>query len=275
MRFQRSLVTFCSSLAVVGVVAGLVAANAAAWGDEPAAEAAPVPSHAWPAVWPKASGMSERIEASLEEPVTLDVLEMPLREVLEVLAKSHQIPIRIDAAAMALAGVSDDMPLSHRFAEIPLSSALAILLEDLGLTYTIDSDVLLITTPEGASRRGYVKVYDVSLLLRPTESADQLATMLVATTETKRQIYPPPPEPAPGQAREQRRVTPYQQLLLVRDTTPGHREVARILRSLGEAFAAQNERLDASESEVEEQPGPQVSPPPPPAGAAEGEAAPQ
>jgi hypothetical protein len=206
----------------------------------------------WPDVWPLPSEATQRIEAALEQPVSLDCLGLPLREVVETLAKAGDVPYRFDGEAMAQAGLSDDIALTHRFSDIPLASAFALVLGDLGLAYTIHNDALLITTPAGATLRAYVKVYDVAVLLRVTETADQLAGTLVASTEAPKQIYPPPTESERIRQAE-RRITPYQKLLLVRDTTPGHRDFSQVLRAMGLAFAAQNERLEREAREQAEQ----------------------
>jgi hypothetical protein len=206
----------------------------------------------WPHVWPKPSPATERIEKALETPVNLECVATPLSDVIEQLLGPQDIAYRFDAQAIQAAGFTDELRLTHRFADLSLASALSLVLGDVGMAYTIDNEALLISTPAGASRRASVKVYDVADLLRPTEAADQLASTLAASTEMRIPIYPPPPEAVAATLGEERRITAYQQMLIVRDTTPGHREFSKLLAALGRAYAEQNERLDALENVQEE-----------------------
>lgn len=203
----------------------------------------------WPHVWPKPSPATERIEKALDASVNLECMATPLSDVIEQLLGPQGISYRFDAQAIQAAGFTDELRLTHRFADLSLASALSLVLGDIGMAYTIDHEAILITTPAGASRRAAVKVYDVADLLRPTEAADQLATTLAFSTELRIPIYPPPPAELVAAARgEERRITAYQQMLIVRDTTPGHREFSGLLAALGRAYAEQNERLDALEN---------------------------
>lgn len=203
----------------------------------------------WPHVWPKPSPATERIEKALDASVNLECVATPLSDVIEQLLGPQAIAYRFDAQAIQAAGFTDELRLTHHFADLSLASALSLVLGDIGMAYTIDHEAILITTPAGASRRAAVKVYDVADLLRPTEAADQLATTLAFSTELRIPIYPPPPAEVVAAARgEERRITAYQQMLIVRDTTPGHREFSGLLAALGRAYAEQNERLDALEN---------------------------
>jgi len=68
--------------------------------------------------------------------------------------------------------MTEDTPVTLHLSEVPLQSALAILLDQLELTYTITNEVLLITTPEEAENLLKVRVYPVADLVQVGDDID-------------------------------------------------------------------------------------------------------
>jgi hypothetical protein len=77
----------------------------------------------------------------------------------------HHVEIQLDQKALEDSGIALDKPVTKNLKGISLRSGLGIVLRDLGLSYTIDNEVLLITTKEKADEMCITKVYDVGDLV--------------------------------------------------------------------------------------------------------------
>jgi hypothetical protein len=141
-------------------------ANAAAAAAEPFAD--PKPANPKPAALPKASerpSAARRIESELDKTTDIDMVEMPLKDVVQYLQERHQIPIVLNQKKLEEASVSIDTPVTKSLKGIRLASALNLMLRDLELTYVVRDEVLQITTPEDAASMTEVRVYDCRDLL--------------------------------------------------------------------------------------------------------------
>ncbi len=107
---------------------------------------------------------------AMEEKTSLDFDEIPLEDVIDRLQNEHRIPIMLDAKALKEAGIEPDAPVTCWIHDLPLRSALRIMLGNLKLEWTIWSNVVWITSPEKAESDEFrvVKVYDVSDLVAET-----------------------------------------------------------------------------------------------------------
>ena len=83
------------------------------------------------------------------------------------LRDQHGIPIEIDKKALDNVGVGTDTPVTRNLKGISLRSALRLILKDLGLTYIIRDEVLLITSSEEAEKELVTRVYPVGDLVIP------------------------------------------------------------------------------------------------------------
>jgi hypothetical protein len=72
----------------------------------------------------------------------------------------------LDTKTLNDLGIMPDVTVTKSLKGITLRAALRLVLRDLGLTYVIRDDVLVITTPENAC---YLKVYDVADLVAAKE----------------------------------------------------------------------------------------------------------
>ena len=83
---------------------------------------------------------------------------------IDRLQNEHRIPIMLDAKALKEAGIEPDAPVTCWIHDLPLRSALRIMLGNLKLEWTIWSNVVWITSPEKAESDEFrvVKVYNVS-----------------------------------------------------------------------------------------------------------------
>ena len=101
----------------------------------------------------------QSIAKALEGSVQIDFVELPLDEAIEVLRQSHQLPLVIDRRALEEIGLSVDQPVSFQGEGISLRSALDLLLSELDLTYTIQGEMLVITTQEAAEDALVSRIY--------------------------------------------------------------------------------------------------------------------
>jgi hypothetical protein len=115
----------------------------------------------------------EAIEKALAEPTELEFVETPLSDVVEFLQNKHRITIQFNKKALDDVGIGSDTPITKSLVGITLRSALRLMLQELDLTYIIDNEVLLITTPENANNRLFAEVYDVSDLVTCRDEKDE------------------------------------------------------------------------------------------------------
>ncbi len=106
-----------------------------------------------------------RIEAALASTTELDFVETPLQDVVDYLKCHHEIEILIDNKALGDVGIGTDSPVTVNLKGITLRSALNLMLRELSLTWTIEDEVLMITTPDEAEQQLSTKVYDVADLV--------------------------------------------------------------------------------------------------------------
>ncbi len=122
----------------------------------------------------KASGPAEqRIETALRDPLRaagLDFTDAPLEEVVNELQTEYGIPVQLDIPALDEIGLGPDEPVTVNVHNVSLRSALRLMLKQLQLTYIIQDEVLMITTPEEAETQLIVKVYPVADLVLPIDA---------------------------------------------------------------------------------------------------------
>jgi hypothetical protein len=118
------------------VLAGLVVAGCQ--GNSTPAPSGKQPSHDEIA--------TPRTVSALDSPTEIDCVQAPIRDVIESLEIRHDVRIKLDAKALAEAGVNDDLPITYKVKGISLKAALTAMLQNYGLTHVIDHGVVLITT---------------------------------------------------------------------------------------------------------------------------------
>jgi general secretion pathway protein D len=114
------------------------------------------------------SSAEQDIKRRLSTPVDINYRNRAIGEVLQDLAAVTNIPIVMDARAMAELRVSSDSPVTLELTKpISLESALSLILVQYELTYVIDNDVLNITSVEAKRSMVYPRVYRVTDLVTP------------------------------------------------------------------------------------------------------------
>jgi hypothetical protein len=117
----------------------------------------------------KLHGGEKAIMKALKENASLEFIETPLTDVVDYLSEKYRIPIRLDKLGLRDAKICEDAPVTCRLSGISLQSALEIVLDELQLKWTIQHDVLTITSPQKAESDEFMctKLYDVADLVTP------------------------------------------------------------------------------------------------------------
>jgi len=101
------------------------------------------------------------MEAQLDEPTELNIIDMTLKETMAAITDLHNVPIIFDEKALADAGIPTDTRIHRQLSNITLRSALNIILEPHGLTYVIEDEVMKVTTIAVANETRETRVYEV------------------------------------------------------------------------------------------------------------------
>ncbi|MEK6237203.1 MAG: tetratricopeptide repeat protein, partial [Planctomycetales bacterium] len=129
------------------------------------------------------------LRAALRRNVTVEFVENPLSDVVLFLSEGVGAPVKLDVQALDDEGIPTDSPISMELSEIPLRSALRLMLDPLNCTMIIRHDVLLITTQTEADMDLTTRVYPVEELVSFVENGetlydwDSLIDMLTSTVE--------------------------------------------------------------------------------------------
>jgi hypothetical protein len=112
----------------------------------------------------KRSEAEQRIVTTLQGPLRepLDFVEQPLSDVAAILSETYDVPIQFDMRALNAAAASPDAQVSIQLSDVPLRSALRLMLGQTDqLTYIVRDDILMITTQEAADSWLETHIYDV------------------------------------------------------------------------------------------------------------------
>ena len=116
---------------------------------------------------PEARAAERRIAEVLKQPVTLNVIEEKLSEVLKQIGKTYKIPVHIDEQEVEFVGTDPATPVTCSYEKISLGAALGLISDRHELAYTINHESLIIT---GAVEVNFcnlrTRVYDVTDLVR-------------------------------------------------------------------------------------------------------------
>lgn len=101
------------------------------------------------------------IRRALDARVRAEFVDVPLNVLCDEIGKKLNIPVLLDRKALSDDGVDPETPLSRSVSNARLRSVLDLTLDDLDLTWTIDNEVLLISS-ESCAKVLETRVYDVT-----------------------------------------------------------------------------------------------------------------
>ena len=180
---------------------------------------------------PDARSASERkIAEALASPTTLEFIETSLEDVVDYLKDLHRIEIQLDKKALDDVGIGAGTPITRNLKGVSLRSGLRLLLRDLDLTYVVQDEVLLITTPEQAECRLDVRLYPVSDLIRRLGGRRPDFDSLVDTITSI--AYPDTWDEVGGPGSIAPITVGRAHVLVIAQTADVHQRVAQLLRRL-------------------------------------------
>lgn len=185
----------------------------------------------------------EAIQKALAEPVDLEFIETPLSDVVDFLQDRHRIMIQINKRALDDVGIGTDTPITKKLQGISLRSALRLILRELDLTYIIDNEVLLITTPEDAISVLSTEVYEVADLVTCRDEKNELwedyDPLIEAITIA---IHPTGWDESVGDARICGGTFGPAKVLIVSQTQEAHEQIADLLAKIRGVAAKSGEK---------------------------------
>ena len=206
-------------------------------------EGQPVPAERlWPPVFP---GVGEngtaKILSQLDATTKLQFDGAQLREVLDYLHALHGVPFELDKRVLEEININNETLITTDVQGITLRSGLRSMLRgiDPELTYTVQDEMLRITTRKAAAGVQVDRSYDVSALLTKDETAKGLATLLEKNFLPLPNTANPQPADAPPAIPF---ISAHGASILVRGTEAQHEAIVRTLRCLKEAADAAQER---------------------------------
>lgn len=166
---------------------------------------------------------------ALAQPAALKFDETPLWEALAAIAKKYELPLHLDRVALTDIGVSPRAPVTADYPEATLDTALRDLLASVDLSFHIDHEMIVVTTPEVIEENLHIVVYPVADLTQDGKDFDTLIDNITASVRPTTWeevggvggVEPWPNEPA----------------LVIAQTDEVHREIADLLAQLREVNA--------------------------------------
>ena len=113
------------------------------------------------------------IESKLKDRVSINMDKQPLSEAITFLQNYTGLNIVLDPKALGEEGLTSSSPVSLAGQQVPLKSVLKLLLKPLGLTYKLEDEVVLITSPQADQSQTYPKTYYVGDLVMPPDRGAQ------------------------------------------------------------------------------------------------------
>ncbi|HVW03047.1 MAG TPA: hypothetical protein VHB77_21985 [Planctomycetaceae bacterium] len=102
------------------------------------------------------------VHEALDQYVSLQFKDLPLRALAEAVAKKCDISIVLNEQSLTDEGVATDTPITLNVSRVTLRSALKLALDPLQLRAIVDDEVLMITTAADAVNHLNLVVYDVT-----------------------------------------------------------------------------------------------------------------
>ena len=108
------------------------------------------------------------IELKLDRPISIEFSQTPLETAIENLKEVTKLPILIDQASLDAEGLSSVKPVTVKPGQpIAARHLLTFTLEQAGLSFVIENDLVKVTTTRKAKGRLFTKVFSVADLVTP------------------------------------------------------------------------------------------------------------
>lgn len=125
--------------------------------------------------------MEKRVQAAR---LGLQVVDMPLDQVIRIVTQRTGIPMRIEERALEDVGLGADTPVTFSLPEVAAETLLYLMLKELDLVYVMDTGSVVITTPEEEESNLRAKFYPVEDIFNdPNPSYDILIEMITCCVD--------------------------------------------------------------------------------------------
>jgi hypothetical protein len=94
----------------------------------------------------------QRLLENLEDDSRMEFFQVPLSDMADFLEAQHDIAVQLDEPLLRASAVGADKQVTQSIRSITLHSALRLTLGELGLSYVLRDDALVITTRQEARR---------------------------------------------------------------------------------------------------------------------------
>ena len=108
------------------------------------------------------AAIETKLRKALDERLSVEFQDAPLKDVIAFLIDKSKLPIQLEKRVMDDAGIADDAPITFTSKDRQLRHILDGLLKPIELTWIVQDEVILVTTPEMAEERMTTRVYDVA-----------------------------------------------------------------------------------------------------------------
>lgn len=119
-----------------------------------------------------------RINKALDEETKIDVIETPLADVLQDIAKNHRISIVLDPEGCDVAGVTGNQLMTWNLKDISLRNALRAMLKPMRLGFLVRNEVLTITALDCPERLATVRTFPLGNLVDRMDDPSELISTL-------------------------------------------------------------------------------------------------
>lgn len=114
----------------------------------------------------------------------LDVQDLPLAEAAQLLSAQLDIPIRFHNRGLEDVGLGLDTPVNFQLAEVSGETLLRLLLKQYDLTYVIEAEGIVFTTPEEAEQNVLARFYNIDgIIPGPNRDYDSIVYMVSSIIE--------------------------------------------------------------------------------------------
>jgi type II secretory pathway component GspD/PulD (secretin) len=119
-----------------------------------------------------------KINEALNKTATLDVVEMPLYDVVRKISREHGIPIILDPEGLETSNVTADQLVTIKLVDISLRNALRTVLKPLHLSFTVRNEVLTITALDCPDGLATVRTFPLGRLTERMDDPSELISTL-------------------------------------------------------------------------------------------------
>jgi hypothetical protein len=170
-----------------------------------------------------------RIRAELKKPTQIEFNETQLKDAIDYLEQLHGINFEFDQKALIAENIALDTPITRVLKGVSLESGLQLILEDVGLAFVVDHEVLVVTTRKVAESCIRTHLYPVDDFVADDASRDSFLSFVKVDLSLAA-------KPAGDAGTLDDRVRLFRGLLILRGTYAEHARLQRLIETMRQAL---------------------------------------